>query len=217
MHIYCIYRQDLTQKRKDTHTETLVLTQNMPENMVSFYIGVCEEMAEQKNFETMNTDRMERLQDSLPWIVLAAALFVIFRFVIGVAVVDGDSMDPRLTRGSLVLYYRMVQEYEPGDVISFRVSSGSSCVRRIEAVGGDEVDLREGSVYINGTKYEDLKAQGATFRKGSALVYPYKVRKDNVFVLGDNREEAVDSRIFGEVNLQQIRGKVLVRLCPGYF
>ena len=115
MHIYCIYRQDLTQKRKDTHTETLVLTRYVPENMVSFYIGVCEEMAEQKNYETMNTDRMERLQDSLPWIVLAAALFVIFRFVIGVAVVDGDSMDPRLTRGSLVLYYRMVKEYEPGE------------------------------------------------------------------------------------------------------
>ena len=57
--------------------------------------------------------------------------------------------------------------------------------------------------------------QGETLEESGAVIYPYKVREGNVFVLGDNRMVSMDSRRFGEVNLHQIRGKLLLRISRG--
>ena len=80
---------------------------------------------------------------------------------------------------------------------------------RRSAVGGDSLDLQDGRVWINGEPAEDDRGFGETQEETGAVIYPYKVRENNVFVLGDNREVSMDSRAFGEVNRRQIRGKVL--------
>ena len=83
------------------------------------------------------------------------------------------------------------------------------------AVGGDVVDLRDGIIYVNGKALDDPWATGETRAETGAVIYPYQVRPGNVFVLGDNREASMDSRAFGEVNLRQIKGKILFRIGPG--
>ena len=161
-------------------------------------------ISEDKIFEKYNAYKLEWLHDSIHLIVLVAALFVIFRFVIGFSIVGGESMLPQLSDGDLVVYFRMARDYEPGDV------------KRVAAVGGDEVDLRDGKVYVNGRLLYDKWAEGETFEESGAVIYPYKVREGNVFVLGDNREVSMDSRRFGEVNLRQIRGRLLLRIGSGH-
>jgi len=165
--------------------------------------------------EKYNAYKLGWLHDSIHFIVLIAVLFVIFRFVIGLSVVGGDSMEPHLKNGDLVVYFRMEREYVPGDVISIRVPSGDYYVKRVAAVGGDEVDLRDGRVYVNGEELIDKWAQGETLEESGAVIYPYKVRRGNVFVLGDNRMVSMDSRRFGEVNLRQIKGRLLLRIGGG--
>lgn len=175
-----------------------------------------EYKSEERIFEKYNAYKLEWLHDSIHLIVLIAALFVIFRFVIGFSIVGGESMMPQLADGDLVVYFRMVRDYEVGDVISIRVPSGDFYVKRVAAVGGDEVDLRDGKVYVNGRLFYDKWAEGETFEESGAVIYPYKVREGNVFVLGDNREVSMDSRRFGEVNLRQIRGRLLLRIGKGH-
>ena len=172
-------------------------------------------MTEKRLLERYNGRKLGWLHDSLLFILLAVALFIVFRFVIGIAVVGGDSMAPTLSDGELVVYLRIVPEYRPGDVVSMRVPSGDYYVKRVAAVGGDVIDLRDGSVFINGLEADDPHAEGETAEETGSVIYPYSVRQGNVFVLGDNREVSVDSRTFGEVNRRQIRGKILLRIGPG--
>ena len=172
-------------------------------------------MPEERILEKYNAYKLEWLHDSMHFIVLFAVLFVLFRFVIGFSVVGGESMEPQLENGDLVVYFRMVPEYQAGDVISIRVPSGDYYVKRVAAVGGDVVDLRGGEVYVNGAPLKDDRARGETLEESGAVIYPYKVRKGNVFVLGDNRMASMDSRAFGEVSRRQIRGRLLLKIGRG--
>lgn len=172
-------------------------------------------MNEDRILEKYNAYKLEWLHDSIHFIILTAVLFIVFRFMIGLSVVGGDSMAPQLENGDLVVYSRIVDEYKTGDVISIRVPSGDYYVKRVAATGGDEVDVRDGEIYVNGEILQDPWAEGETLQEYGAVIYPYKVRKGNVFVLGDNRMASMDSRTFGEVNLRQIRGRILLRIGPG--
>lgn len=164
--------------------------------------------------ERYNGLKLGWLHDSIHFVVLVAAVFALFRFGIGFSVVGGDSMLPTLSDGDMVLYVRIVGEYRPGDVISMRVPSGEYYVKRVVAVGGDVVDLRDGRVYINGFPLEDWTPE-ETWEENGAVIYPYAVRPGNVFVLGDNRPVSMDSRAFGEVNRRQIKGRILLRIGSG--
>ncbi|MHB8131721.1 MAG: signal peptidase I [Mobilitalea sp.] len=85
-------------------------------------------------------------------------------------------------------------------------------VKRVIGVEGDEVDIIDGSVYINGVNLEEPYAKGVTEKK--VIELPIIVGKDEVFVLGDNREVSTDSRAFGPIKINQVAGKVIFRLYP---
>ena len=136
---------------------------------------------------------------------------IMLTVVIGLSVVGGDSMAPHLTDGDFVVYSRLHREYRPGEVIAIRVPSGEYYIKRVAAVGGDTVEVRDGRVYVNGEALDDPWGYGETQPEYGAVIYPYKIREGNVFVLGDNRAVSMDSRAFGEVNIRQIRGRIVLR------
>lgn len=167
---------------------------------------------DQRILEKYNAYKLGWLHDSIHFIVLLAALFVLFRFVIGFSIVGGDSMNPTLTDGTVVVYLRPVRDYLPGDVISMRVPSGEYYVKRVAAVGGDVVDLQDGHLLVNGEPTAAAWEHGETLEETGAVIYPYYVREGNVFVLGDNRTVSMDSRAFGEVNRRQIKGRIFLQI-----
>ena len=166
-------------------------------------------MARRRILEKYNGRKLEWLHDSLFFIVMVVCAVIIFRFVIGFSVVGGDSMEPNLHDKEFVLYQRIVGEYKPGDVVTVRMPSSEYYVKRVIATGGDEVDLRGGKVYVNGEELDEPWAEGETLEEAGAVIYPYEVREGRVFVLGDNREQAHDSRIIGLVKDRDIKGKVM--------
>lgn len=170
-----------------------------------------ESVREDRFLERYNGRKLGWFHDSIRFIVLILALFLLFRFGIGLSLVGGDSMDPALQDGDVVLYTRISRPYRPGDVIALRVPSGDFYVKRVIAAGGDVVDVRDGAVLVGGRPIEDPWGEGETLAESGAVIYPYTVRPGNVFVLGDNREVSLDSRAFGEVSLRQIRGRILLR------
>ena len=107
------------------------------------------------------------------------------------------------------------KDVKPGDVITMRVPSGEYYVKRVAATAGETVELIDGDVYIDGSLMDDPWGEGETNEESGAVIYPYTVQDGNVFVLGDNREVSMDSRMFGEVNRRQIRGRMILVIGAG--
>jgi signal peptidase I len=138
-------------------------------------------------------------------------LFVMFRLVFGLGVVRDESMYPRLRNGDLVLYYRMQKSYCAGDVVAVRVD-GKEYFGRIVAIGGDTVDISEnGELMLNGyAQSEEIFFETDPAENGASL--PCTVPEGSVYILGDHRTQAVDSRILGTVTKKGIEGKAITLL-----
>lgn len=123
------------------------------------------------------------------WVLLPAALclavWVLFRFVLFLGYVPSVSMEPTIPAGSVILGSRIFGELERGDVVIFR-HEGKTLVKRIAAGEGDRVYLGDesGAFSVN----EPLP--GAS----RVLIVP----QGCFFMVGDNREEAIDSRKWEE-------------------
>lgn len=88
----------------------------------------------------------------------------------------------------------------------------SSLVKRVIGVEGDEIDIKNGYVYLNGNKLEEAYVKGETLSGEFKL--PVKVGHNKLFVLGDNRPVSKDSRKFGLIDLKQVEGKAVYRVYP---
>ena len=144
--------------------------------------------------------------------VTAAAVFVLFRIVAGIAVIRGNSMEPNLTDGSAVLFYRLEKTYRRNDIVIFKTPGTKELlVKRIAAVAGDRVDIdnRTGTFTVNGVSRENAIINGKTYKRDSGVIFPLTVPGGCVFVLGDNREIALDSRSFGAISVDRLVGKVV--------
>lgn len=152
------------------------------------------------------------LREGKRFALLVLALFLLFRFVIGFSIVSGNSMRETLENGDLVIFTRINGAIARGDVVSVAIPSGEYYVKRVLALGGDIVDLRDGVLYVNGAAEQGDYLRGATYAEEGGFSYPYTVPEGTAFVLGDNREESIDSRFFGAIRLKQVRGVLRVRV-----
>ncbi len=85
-------------------------------------------------------------------------------------------------------------------------------VKRVIGVPGDEVDIKDGKVYLNGKELQEPYAKGVTRQR--EFSFPVKVPDGKYIVLGDNREVSKDSRIFGLIDRRQVEGRAAFRFWP---
>lgn len=143
------------------------------------------------------------------FVLMLAVVSLLFSLLVGVSRVDGTSMAPTLRDGQPVFFTRVNLRYSRGDVVYARMPSGENYVKRVVALEGDVVELRDGTLYINGVPEDNPNAYGATQPQEGIVEYPYTVGEDMAFLVGDNREGSVDSRTFGALPLSSIRGKLI--------
>lgn len=89
---------------------------------------------------------------------------------------------------------------------------GNRLVKRVIGVAGDEIDIKNGFVYINGNKIEEPYVKGET--ETGEFKLPIIVGENKLFVLGDNRMVSKDSRKFGLIDIKQVEGKAIYRVYP---
>ncbi|PPA72377.1 signal peptidase I [Jeotgalibacillus proteolyticus] len=155
-------------------------------------------------------------------IVLVVRIFLFSNYV-----VEGVSMQPTLEDGNKLVVNKIgyqIGELERFDVIVFHASETEDYVKRVIGLPGDEVEYVDDQLYINGEYYEEPYL--SEFREnetGERLTGDFtleditgenEVPEGMIFVLGDNRKESLDSRIFGFVEQDSVVGKVNLRYWP---
>ena len=154
-------------------------------------------------------------------LALAVVISVVLNlFVVQVTEVRQRSMELTLEQNDRVLVSKLDYRFgvpQRGDIIVFNPPTDSTIpyVKRVIAVGGETIDLRDGKVYVNGKliEYAETRAQPTT-PQAATIKYPFTVPLGTIFVLGDNRQSSSDSRTFGAVPVVNIIGKVTLRFWP---
>ena len=141
-------------------------------------------------------------------VVLILLLAAVFVLVLGVTLVHDADMEPTYREGRPVLFLRL-GGVKRGDVAVLRVDVRWTVLRRVVAVPGDTVELRDGTVFVNGLAERGNYSITRTDPDPGGPGYPLILRADEYFVLGDRRETALDSRSFGLVTMENILGRVL--------
>lgn len=140
-------------------------------------------------------------------------------FVVQVTEVRQRSMEPTLLSGDRVLVSKVDYRLHPperGDIIVFRppIDTNIPYVKRVVALPGETVDLRDGRVAVNGRLLDEPYAFGQTQVRSSQVRFPFRVPAGHVFVLGDNRPVSGDSREWGPVPDENVIGKVILKFWP---
>lgn len=155
-------------------------------------------------YERGGAAAMRRVWTLVVLLALAAGLFA---FVFGVTLVRDGDMDPEWREGRPVFFLRL-GGVRRGDVVVLRVDVRGTVLRRVVAVPGDTVELRDGTLFVNGLAERGSYSITRTDPVPDGQRYPLILRRDEYFVLGDRRETALDSRSFGPVTMRNILGRV---------
>ncbi len=144
--------------------------------------------------------------------ILAFALICILTFtcVLSFDRISGNDMFPSVRAGALLIGYRLDKKYDRGDVVLY-VRGGEKSVGRIVGLPGDVINLNQsGNLIVNGTN-AGLDDLFPTYPEGG-IEYPFRIPEDSVFILGDHRTQAKDSRSFGAVKQNTIKAKAITIL-----
>lgn len=143
-------------------------------------------------------------------LIIAAAGYVFFTQLFLITQVSGMDMFPALKDGDLAIVFRMQQEYAKNDVIAYSTPEGLR-FGRIVARESDVVFMDDGgSLQVNGTTQSGEILYPTYAVEG--IEYPFRVPEGCVFVLGDYRTTATDSRIYGPIPMEDVAGKVITIL-----
>ena len=140
------------------------------------------------------------------------SLWVMFALIIGVEKIKSHDMTPALNLGDKIVYSRVDRSPVAQDVIVFS-KNGTLCVSRVVAIPGDTVEITDdGSVKINGNIIVEDKIYSQTYPYEDNIEYPLTLSAGEYFVLGDNRMTGMDSRYYGTVKADEIKGTLILAL-----
>jgi signal peptidase I len=178
------------------------------------------ETVKTKNGPAKTAKKRSTLYSVLEIVGIVVAAFVIAMlvqaFLFKPFTVHQVSMQNTLIEGDRILINRVIYHFRDprsGDVIVFHspVTKGEDLVKRVVAVGGQSVAVHDGALYVNGVKKDEpyLKEQNfnGTFLE---LIIP----AGQFFVMGDNRNNSGDSRLFGPITKGSIIGEAFVIYWP---
>lgn len=152
---------------------------------------------------------------------------LIFNFFFSVATIKGESMAPSFSSSDYVVLNKQYNKVDRFDVIAFKSPDepGQEYIKRVIGLPGDMIKYIDDQLYINGNlvqetyldREKEKLGEGEIFTKDFSLKElsgVEEVPKNKLFVLGDNRLYSRDSRNFGFIDVDEIKGDVKWKIWP---
>ena len=188
----------------------------------------------------LGLDRLEKkrslfLKQIFEWIVVIAIALIVAMlvrlFLLQQFYISGPSMETTMFSDNRVLVSKLaykIGDIDRGDVVVFdrATMNGSQIehddlIKRVIGLGGESIEIRDCSVYIDGKKLNepylpsrDIGLANLSDRCGVVSMPLTTIENDEVFLLGDNRPQSFDSRMFGPINKDLIIGQAFVLMWP---
>lgn len=150
------------------------------------------------------------LKEFLPYFIIILVVILIKLFVVSPIRVNGASMNPTLNDKDIMLLDEI--SYRFSDIKRFDIvvvkEEDEYLIKRVIGLPGEKVEYKENKLYIDG-KYvkEDFKHE-------ETLDFFTTLEEDEYFIMGDNRINSTDSRVFGPVSRDKIMGKTSLTILP---
>ncbi|WP_298456726.1 signal peptidase I [uncultured Cellulomonas sp.] len=145
---------------------------------------------------------------------VAGAVLLVRGTALEPRVVTSPSMEPTLGVGTVVLVDKLSvrwDELRVDDLVVFTSpQDGDDAVKRVVAVGGQTVALRDAVLHVDGEPVDEPQVDLS--RIDGTWFGPVTVPQGSVFVLGDSRSGSIDSRVYGAVPVDAVRGRVVLTL-----
>lgn len=143
---------------------------------------------------------------------LVLICFIVFGVIFGFTRMNDSSMSPNIKNGDLIVYYRLENRFSNGDAVVVDRGEGLESFR-IVALPGQVVDIdKDGNLLIDGqpstveTFFETKKDEKAV------IDYPHRIPEGYYFVMNDDRRNTNDSRAFGEIIRDKIKGRIITKI-----
>jgi signal peptidase I len=147
-------------------------------------------------------------------VVAVLALIALRAFVAEPFRIPSESMAPTLEPGDQALVTKLGGAPDRGDLVAFHAPrTGEVLLKRVVAVGGDNVGIEDGVLVVNARRQREAYVADPD-AIDSVYFGPVKVAKGSLFMLGDNRANSEDSRDFGAVPADRVIGRATARVWP---
>lgn len=185
--------------------------------------GITDEVYEDDLYDDEPAEKPVSFGRWLAELVLMVALAFLLAsgirtFIVQPYVVPTGSMIPTIEIQDRIIASKFIYRFDepkPGDIVVLDDPTGTvdTLVKRVIAVGGQTVDLQGGFVVVDGVVLDEPYTHGLPSEPMTQPM-PYVVPEGFVWLMGDNRTNSADSRVFGAVPLSDIRGKAFVCYWP---
>ena len=167
----------------------------------------------------MEKDTKSEVYSWVKSIVFAIIIaFICRQFLFTPSIVRGESMTPTFEDENMIILSK-TSEIQRFDMIVFKApDSDELYIKRVIGLPGDSIEMKDDVLYVNGKEYEEpyLK-ENKEENVLDKLTYDFtleEVPENSLFVMGDNRLNSMDSRIFGVISYDSVIGEVKFRFYP---
>ena len=170
--------------------------------------------------KTKKNNFFVEIYELLDTIILSAVLVLVaFTLFFRIFVVSGPSMNPTLSNGDRLFVSDFLYTPKNSDIICFyNEYKDEVLIKRVIATEGQTVNIgNDLCVYVDNQKLDEPYIAGANTLKRT-FDLPYTVKEGELFVLGDNRMDSLDSRYLeiGPVDTDNVLGKLIFRITPKF-
>ena len=148
----------------------------------------------------------EKLKEVLPYIIILVAVILFRTFIATPVIVNGPSMQETLHTND-ILILRRTDKINRYDIVVANYN-GDKLIKRVMGIPSDKIKCVSGIIYVNNEEVSNY-GYGTSFDFQQVIL-----GDDEYFLIGDNREDSLDSRYFGPVNKSDISGIADFRIFP---